>query len=471
MFQDKCYIYRKVSKMAEHTNKKVETVEDIIPQQLSESIKNLGMQLAEEIEGTDIAGKAHRSSNRNNKSNSNEQKNQNTKSIRKNNNGVQNSKNAVKVNAEPSDDNVPKPPSRRKGKVKTRAKQTNPYATAVPADTYEDSKKEDMNEGSSSYNSTAESSEQSMDNHSSDGKSSNSAAESSNVQNNRHNNRDAHKQEEVHGDNKNYSQQGTHSDKQDAYADVNRSRQQAKDEQPQNTAERNDSINSKNNTQANYSANEEPEEPHIPQATDSRHLKEKMNEELQAMKKVTEAVRKEFSDSNENDDDFFAAFDKLDAQSIEQVGKKVTRDEVEELKKKTGAKATLIINTRVVDTNGNLLNQETNLNEPVQLTYTPKKRSARLISLDTGEIYDISSNYVAIGKGPGVDCKIKEHYISRRHCIISKNNEMFFLEDTKSTNGTYINERRIERGEIVELKDNDIIKLANIEFKFEIVEE
>ena len=57
--------------------------------------------------------------------------------------------------------------------------------------------------------------------------------------------------------------------------------------------------------------------------------------------------------------------------------------------------------------------------------------------------------------------------ISSLHCEIIYSNGKVYIEDKKSTNGTYVNGRRITYGQY--LQNNDIVKLGNEEFKVVIV--
>lgn len=54
--------------------------------------------------------------------------------------------------------------------------------------------------------------------------------------------------------------------------------------------------------------------------------------------------------------------------------------------------------------------------------------------------------------------------ISRTHCTITYENDKYFITD-KSTNGTFINGRRIEKGVPTELSTGNTVKLANAIFK------
>ena len=56
--------------------------------------------------------------------------------------------------------------------------------------------------------------------------------------------------------------------------------------------------------------------------------------------------------------------------------------------------------------------------------------------------------------------------ISRMHCKLEKQNGRFFLSDLHSTNGTYINQKRLEGEGKEEVKEGDVISLADIQYRF-----
>ncbi|MCT1795984.1 FHA domain-containing protein [Helcococcus kunzii] len=59
--------------------------------------------------------------------------------------------------------------------------------------------------------------------------------------------------------------------------------------------------------------------------------------------------------------------------------------------------------------------------------------------------------------------------ISRSHAIISKDADNYFIEDTNSTNHTYVNGSIITPNTKIEINDNDEIKLADEKFKFTLI--
>lgn len=74
------------------------------------------------------------------------------------------------------------------------------------------------------------------------------------------------------------------------------------------------------------------------------------------------------------------------------------------------------------------------------------EREARLLPLD--------ADAVRIGRGVMVDITIEESTVSRRHATILRVGAVMLLHDDCSTNGTYVNGRRVT---CVELVDGDVL--------------
>lgn len=95
--------------------------------------------------------------------------------------------------------------------------------------------------------------------------------------------------------------------------------------------------------------------------------------------------------------------------------------------------------------------------EPVVVLLTRRRTDEKLL-LDLPAV---------VGKGTKSTVRItKNAGISRTHVRIYMENGIYYAEDLESTNGTFINEERIEPSQPRELINGDVLKLADEEFDF-----
>jgi pSer/pThr/pTyr-binding forkhead associated (FHA) protein len=74
---------------------------------------------------------------------------------------------------------------------------------------------------------------------------------------------------------------------------------------------------------------------------------------------------------------------------------------------------------------------------------------------------------LTIGRQAGVHLLIDEPSVSRRHAVISYINRQYMVQDMGSTNGTFVNNERIELAQPCIVQPNDILRFGNIAtFKF-----
>jgi pSer/pThr/pTyr-binding forkhead associated (FHA) protein len=66
-----------------------------------------------------------------------------------------------------------------------------------------------------------------------------------------------------------------------------------------------------------------------------------------------------------------------------------------------------------------------------------------------------------LGRAPRADFIVDADLVSRVHCRIAAGTAELEIEDLESTNGTYVNGRRVERGL---LKDGDELGVGNLKF-------
>ena len=65
-----------------------------------------------------------------------------------------------------------------------------------------------------------------------------------------------------------------------------------------------------------------------------------------------------------------------------------------------------------------------------------------------------------MGRAPRADFVVDAALVSRVHCRVTAGRDGLEVEDLKSTNGTFVNDRRVERGR---LGDGDRLRIGRIE--------
>jgi hypothetical protein len=82
-----------------------------------------------------------------------------------------------------------------------------------------------------------------------------------------------------------------------------------------------------------------------------------------------------------------------------------------------------------------------------------------------GRQFQIDSEETIIGRSAGLPITLEGANISRRHARIVRNGENFFVEDLGSSNGTYVNDRRITAR--APLVANDLLRIGPYSFRFQ----
>jgi len=77
-----------------------------------------------------------------------------------------------------------------------------------------------------------------------------------------------------------------------------------------------------------------------------------------------------------------------------------------------------------------------------------------------GKVFPVSGP-VAIGRAPECDISVQAEEISRRHALVKPNQDGLSVEDLGSSNGTYINGRRVQQGF---LNPGDELRLDAVRF-------
>ena len=65
-----------------------------------------------------------------------------------------------------------------------------------------------------------------------------------------------------------------------------------------------------------------------------------------------------------------------------------------------------------------------------------------------------------MGRAPRADFIVDAALVSRLHCRITAGRDRIEVEDLKSTNGTFVNDRRVDKGH---LADGDRLRIGRVE--------
>jgi pSer/pThr/pTyr-binding forkhead associated (FHA) protein len=72
---------------------------------------------------------------------------------------------------------------------------------------------------------------------------------------------------------------------------------------------------------------------------------------------------------------------------------------------------------------------------------------------------------MTIGRSPQTDVQIDDRFASARHARVIERDGLYYLEDMGSTNGTYLNGRRV--GAVELLRPEDRFRIGDTEFRYQ----
>ncbi|WP_101757060.1 FHA domain-containing protein [Oceanicoccus sp. KOV_DT_Chl] len=86
----------------------------------------------------------------------------------------------------------------------------------------------------------------------------------------------------------------------------------------------------------------------------------------------------------------------------------------------------------------------------------------KLIALDSDDEFEINQACMSIGRDKSADIVLRHGYPSRQHARITVDDGQLTIEDLNSTNGTYVNNSKLHRPQI--LNEGDVIQFDSIAY-------
>ncbi len=81
-----------------------------------------------------------------------------------------------------------------------------------------------------------------------------------------------------------------------------------------------------------------------------------------------------------------------------------------------------------------------------------------------GQSYPLAAE-ITIGRDSANVINVDDNLVSRRHAVIQKIKEAYFVSDRGSRNGTFVNEQKIPAGGYVKLNLGDVLRVGKTELK------
>jgi diguanylate cyclase (GGDEF)-like protein len=118
------------------------------------------------------------------------------------------------------------------------------------------------------------------------------------------------------------------------------------------------------------------------------------------------------------------------------------------------------------DKNGFMNEELTRKSDLAEIQRPPPRAESILIEIhgpNLGKNYKLAEDTVLIGRDPGSTIPIDQETVSRQHCKLERQRGALFVEDLRSTNGTYVNDCPVRRER---LRHGDLLKVGSVVFKF-----
>ena len=70
---------------------------------------------------------------------------------------------------------------------------------------------------------------------------------------------------------------------------------------------------------------------------------------------------------------------------------------------------------------------------------------------------------ITIGRNRQNHIRIEDNLVSRKHALVQKIKNSYYIKDLDSTNGTFVNNKKIPKEKYVKLHRNDVLKIGRTE--------
>jgi pSer/pThr/pTyr-binding forkhead associated (FHA) protein len=90
------------------------------------------------------------------------------------------------------------------------------------------------------------------------------------------------------------------------------------------------------------------------------------------------------------------------------------------------------------------------------------KKFEKLRLLYQGKVIPVTCQ-IKIGRSKRNNINIDDNLASRSHALVQKIKDDYFIKDLNSTNGTFVNNRKIPRDKYFKLHRNDIVRIGRTE--------
>ena len=85
-----------------------------------------------------------------------------------------------------------------------------------------------------------------------------------------------------------------------------------------------------------------------------------------------------------------------------------------------------------------------------------------------GEFPLVANQEIIVGRASDLQMVLVEDMVSRRHARITISENVCFIEDLNSSNGTYVNKEQVAPGKPRQLQHGDEVRMGNILVRIEI---